>query len=197
MSYEELCRVHSDIYEHLPTLKLLSSLCTSVVECGVRNIVSSYAFLAGLPPTGRLTMVDPYRSEAMTAFLERNPRASFVQASDLECPLVETDLLFIDTWHVYGQLKRELARWHSSVRKFIVMHDTELDGIRGESVRCNWDVAEQSHDSGIPVEEITKGLLPAISEFLADHPEWTLLTQYFNNYGLTILARSERMTSGS
>jgi hypothetical protein len=34
----------SDINEHLPTLLYYTQMCNSVVECGVRNIVSSYAF---------------------------------------------------------------------------------------------------------------------------------------------------------
>jgi hypothetical protein len=118
------------------------------------------------------------------------PQASFVNASDLECPLVETDLLFIDTWHVYGQLKRELARWHPVVRKYIAMHDTEVDGIRGETIRNGWDPVKQSRATGIPVDEITKGLLPAITEFLAEHPEWTMLARYRNNNGLTILVKT-------
>jgi len=97
--------------------------------------------------------------------------------------------LFIDTWHVYGHLKRELARWHSSVRKYIALHDTEIDGLRGETLRNKWNPTQQSFETGIPVDEITKGLQPAIAEFLADHPEWTMLAHYRNNNGLTILAR--------
>lgn len=189
MEYERLCATPSDINEHLPTLRLLSTGCTSVVECGVRNIVSSYAFLDGLPPSGTLTMIDPYRSTSMASFLQSNPRATFLQASDLECPLVETDLLFLDTWHVYGQLKRELARWHPVVRKYIALHDTEIDGIRGETLRNGWDPVRQSVETGIPVNEITRGLQPAVAEFLVAHPEWTRLAHYRNNNGLTILMR--------
>ena len=43
---------------------------------------------------------------------------------DLDGPV---DLLFIDTFHVYGQLKRELARFEGQVRRYIAMHDTEVD----------------------------------------------------------------------
>ena len=34
------------------------------------------------------------------------------------------DITFIDTWHVYGHLKRELAYWHDHVKKYIIMHKT-------------------------------------------------------------------------
>jgi cephalosporin hydroxylase len=109
--------------------------------------------------------------------------------SDLDCPIEETDLLFIDTWHIYGHLKRELSRWHPYVRKYIIMHDTLIDAVHGETIRCGWDAVQQSKESGIPVDEIRKGLKPAIHEFLTEHPEWIVDLEYVNNNGLTILRR--------
>lgn len=189
-TYERLCETPSDIYEHLPTLRLLASLSSSAVECGVRTVVSSYALADGLAGRGPLTLVDPWKSENIDPFLEQVPTATFVLGSDLTCPLVETDLLFVDTWHVYGQLRRELARWHPVVRKYIALHDTELDGERGETLRYGWDAESQSRETGIPAEEIKRGLRPAVEEFLAEHPEWTKVAHYRNNNGLTILARA-------
>jgi cephalosporin hydroxylase len=184
----------SDINEHLPTLRDYTLKCNSVVECGVRNIVSSFAFAMGLKGRpNKYVLVDPYKSNQIDAFLSmceaEGINASFVNQSDLECPLVETDLLFIDTWHVYGHLKRELAYWHSSVKKYIIMHDTTVDELYGETIRVGWSADQQSKDTGIPVDEIRKGLGPAIVEFLRDHPEWKLEKRYINNNGLTILAR--------
>ena len=46
-----------------------------------------------------------------------------------------------------------------------------------------------SQKSGIPVEEITKGLGPAISEFLENNPEWYIKEKFTNNNGLTVLAK--------
>ena len=115
--------------------------------------------------------------------------ASFFEQSDLDCPLVNTDLLFIDTWHIYGHLKRELARWNESVNKFIILHDTTVDEWIGETVRVGWDALKQSRESGIPVEEIRKGLWPAVEEFLATNPEWKIELRLTNNNGLTVLSR--------
>jgi hypothetical protein len=192
--YRQRVMIPSDINEHLPTLREYTLKCDSVVECGVRNIVSSFAFAVGLkgrPNT--YTLVDPYKSNQIDSFLalcqQEGVNATFVNQSDLECPVVQTDLLFIDTWHVYGHLKRELAYWHSSVRKYIVMHDTTVDELYGETLRVGWDANKQSKETGIPVDEITKGLWPAIEEFLEEHPEWNLEKRYTNNNGLTILAR--------
>ena len=189
------CQTNSDIYEHLPTLLEYTRKCNSVVECGVRDIVSSYAFGLGLigNSANSYTLIDPYKSNQMDSFLnlckQEGVNATFIEESDLTCPLVETDLLFIDTWHVYGQLKRELNYWHSSVRKYIIMHDTTVDELYGETIRCRLNAEDQSIKYGIPVDEITKGLWPAITEFLEEHPEWKIEKRFTNNNGLTILSK--------
>ena len=60
----------------------------------------------------------------------------------------------------------------------------------GETIRCGLNILQQHKDSGIPVEEIVKGLWPAVEEFLQEHPEWTIERRYTNNNGLTILKRN-------
>jgi hypothetical protein len=194
--YQEKVCAKSDINEHLPTLREYASRCNSVTECGVREIVSSYAFSCGLKgnPQHSLTMVDSYTSAHMHAFLElcqrENINASFIEANDIHCKRSHTDLLFIDTWHVYGHLKRELSYWHSFVGRYIILHDTTVDAVFGETIRCELNAQRQSIESGYPIEEITRGLWPAVQEFLEDHPEWKLEKRYENNNGLTILARA-------
>jgi hypothetical protein len=193
--YLELCKTPSDINEHLPVLYDYATRCSTIVECGVRSVVSSYAFANALKsnPDARLFQVDLNWHDNIKAFqrhcASEGLRTSFYGMSDLECPLEKTDMLFIDTWHVYGHLKRELARWHSHVDKYIIMHDTLIDAERGETLRVGWDPVRQSKDTGIPVDEICKGLQPAIDEFLGEHPEWVVHAHYPNNNGLTILSR--------
>ena len=196
--YHQKCGTVSDIFEHMPTLHGLAKQCKHITELGVRAAVSSYAFGYGLVDTSgsKLIMVDLEDSTGIQTFLHRAKKQGlqtvFYQANDLECPQEETDLLFIDTWHIYGQLKRELARWNSFVRKWIVLHDTTVDAELGESVRGGAsleEIQEMSLKTGIPCEEITKGLWPAVEEFLAAHPEWCLEKRFLNNNGLTILRR--------
>lgn len=159
----------------------------------MRTVVSSYAFADALlsTPGARLVQVDPHWHPNVGAFqgecATEGLTSVFHRQSDLDCPLEETDLLFIDTWHVYGQLKRELARWHPYVRKYIILHDTTVDEWHGETFRCGWDADRQSRETGIPVDEIRKGLWPAVTEFLADRPEWSLRERFVNNNGLTVL----------
>lgn len=195
--YSNTVSTPSDINEHLPVLLAYTKQCSSVVECGVRDIVSSYAFAYGLMGTvnNKYVMVDPKKSNKIDSFLklcrDNGVNASFFEQSDLDCPLVNTDLLFIDTWHIYGHLKRELARWNTSVNKFIILHDTTVDEWIGETVRVGWNPVKQSNESGIPVEEILKGLWPAVEEFLQSHPEWKIELRLTNNNGLTVLSRVE------
>lgn len=110
--------------------------------------------------------------------------------NNLELNFTENyDLTFIDTWHVYGQLKRELAKFAPITNKYIIMHDTTVDEFKGETIRRRWNAVEQSIQSGIPVDEINKGLWPAVQEFLDSNPEWVLHERFTNNNGLTILRR--------
>ena len=98
------------------------------------------------------------------------------------------DLTFIDTWHVYGQLKRELRKFESITKKYIILHDTTIDAVYGESIRLGSDIIAQSEQSGIPFEEICRGIWPAIEEFVKEF-NWTILERFDNNNGLTILKR--------
>jgi hypothetical protein len=193
--YQIKCATASDINEHLPTLMTYASRCRTIIECGVREPTSSYALAVGLlgVSENQHTMIDPYQSASVRDFIiacaHEGVSAAFFKGSDLECPLMESDLLFIDTWHVYGHLKRELARWNGVIKKYIILHDTTVDEIYGETIRNGWDPVKQSAETGIPVDEITRGLGPAVDEFLAEHPEWALEAKYTHNNGLTILRR--------
>lgn len=188
----------SDINEHIPTLYEYATRCESVLELGVRTGVSTWAFLRGLRDNGRPKKIlvsndlDPLPriNDTTRAAAEAGVSYEFVRGNDLMLTFAPTDLTFIDTWHVYGQLKRELAKFAPLTRKYIVLHDTQVDGEYGESIRVGSDPKRQSLDTGIPHSEIVKGLKPAIDEFLAANPEWRIERVFTNNNGLTILART-------
>ena len=207
--YVTLCITSSDINEHLPTLKKYAEECSSVFETGVRGVVSSYALLYGLvenkTTNNKLIFLNDIEQCDIAEF-RRLAEANFVSVKyewnnnlDLVFSPNETyDLTFIDTWHVYGQLKRELEKFSKITNKYIIMHDTEIDGIHGETKRSgglyNNLYINNSLDglvarTKIPKHEILKGLLPAIDDFLAANTNWIMDKQYKNNNGLTILKR--------
>jgi hypothetical protein len=99
------------------------------------------------------------------------------------------DLTFIDTWHVYGQLKRELEKFSNITKKYIIMHDTTVDEIYGETIRMGMNAYQQSLATGFPMSEINKGLGAAVNEFLENNKDWILKEKFFNNNGLTVLER--------
>lgn len=200
--YLQLCDTPSDINEHLPTLFEYTSKCSSVLELGVRGCVSSYAFASGLisefnENTGRKLLVLNDTVECniseLTGYCETIPDKIDIQwfwINDLDLQLDCTvDLTFIDTLHVYGHLKRELEKFSKITNKYIIMHDTTLDGIYGETIRCNWNAQFQSEQTGIPVEEIKRGLQPAIDEFLQSNKDWEIQEVFTHNNGLTVLKR--------
>lgn len=188
-------KIPSDINEHLYILQNYAKSCSKIVECGVLNPCSSYAFANAIKdkPDNSLILIDPFVSREMDGFLEicknEGVNAQFLNKSDLDITPSECDLLFVDSWHVYAQLKRELALWHRHVKKYILLHDTTVDEWYGESVRGNANAEEQSRATGFPVREIQKGLWPAVTEFLREHPEWNIVERFTNNNGLTVLMR--------
>lgn len=209
--FENAKNVSSDINEHIGTLRSLSSSCSSVLELGTRRAVSTWAFLAGLSDgdaTGTKHLVcvdleyDNAIEEVAEAALGIGVAFEFARGNDLKLDIGKhtlfagpVDLTFIDTWHVYGQLRRELEKFAPLTRKYIVMHDTEVDAIRGESIRCNWNTAEQAERSGFPETEIRRGLRPAVEEFLEENAGvWRMKVHYSNNNGLTVLERISGFT---
>ena len=187
-----------DIFEHLPTLRKYASVCDTVLEAGVRSCVSSYPLFLGLISNDNgkkkgMISIDLEKSEEVKRF-EANAKKiinfEFFTGSDLDYEIKEkVDLLFIDTFHVRGQLKRELAKYSSYVNKYIIMHDTTVDEYVGESIRLGWDVEKQSRELGWDISDVIVGLWPAVTDFIKDNKDWVLRERFTNNNGLTILER--------
>lgn len=172
--YQAKCRDNSDICQHLPTLKAYAQKCTTVVELGVRSIVSTWAFLAAVPY--RLISVDiqhpsfykDYDPHGCNLELveklarEQGTRFQFIQADSRSVLVPSCDLMFFDTLHTYEQLRDELGQHAYKVMKYMIFHDTET---------------------------YKKELMPAIEEYLESHPQWMIDKVFTNNNGLLILQR--------
>jgi hypothetical protein len=166
--YQQLCNTHSDIHEHLPTLKKYAEG-KEVVELGVRAIVSTWALLAGKPKS--LLSIDiKYPSEYGGDLIETELAAAeaniffiFKKEDSLTVNLPEHDVLFIDTNHTYDQLSQELKRHSPKTREYILMHDTN--------------------------QEEFPDMRRAINEFLDSNKEWEIKEQFENCHGLTALQR--------
>ena len=197
--YERVCKWKSDINQHLPTLCKYAKECTSVMELGVRGVVSTWAFLWGLLQNQksyvpRILIVNDIQKCNLDELMKASRHLPVVVkahwGSDLEMPIDHAvDLVFIDTWHVYGQLKRELERFAPYARKYIIMHDTETFGRTGEAKRKG-NVKDMMRQTGYTQDEVEKGLLYALEEFMEAHAdEWEVAEVFTNNNGLTVLRR--------
>ena len=205
-----MCNTASDINEHLPTLFRYAKQCNSALELGVRGCVSSWAITAGLLENKngtrkRIFMNDSRECQVGELVDVLEPLGIDVKyewKNDLEIVFgadEKYDMVFIDTWHVYGQIKRELEKFSAIATKYIIMHDTTVDEVDGETVReygYNYQQAfgratELAASTGIPRDEILKGMWYGIQEFLANHPEWFIKDRFFNNNGLMVLARRQ------
>lgn len=183
--FNQLCNTPSDINEHLPILKKYASKCDTVVELGVRWVVSTFAFLAAKP--SKLISVDITHpaewggqdsfNEAVNLSTELGIDFEFLQKSSLDIVLPQHDLLFIDTWHCYRQLLSELNMHHTNVNKYIILHDTTLFEYVDETAYG---------ESGVGNEI---GLWPAVEKFLSENNQWSIKERNTNNNGLTVLEK--------
>lgn len=189
---EKINEIHSkpsDINEHIPVLIKYGQQCESITEMGVRGICSTWAWLACNPKDG-LHSYDIHNPSKFGGDLQSvidtaeayKIKFQFTEASVLDIDIEPTDLLFLDTWHCYDQLKAELARHHKQVKKYIVFHDTTTYAHNNEPT-----TSEHAFTGNITEG---KGLWNAIEEFIDKHKnEWVLIERFFNNNGLTIIKR--------
>ena len=195
--YQRAYATPSDIHEHVTILAEYARMCESVVECVMTNMTGSWGLAYGLAHNGLprklLTCVDLNYSSEMNILRDvcigTEIEFRFIQGNNIKLELPERDLLFIDTWHVYGHMRRELALHADKTKKYIIMHDTTVDATVGESVRMGYDIKRQVLESGYAEEEVRMGIWPAVEEFLDSHPEWSLEHRYDHCNGLTILVR--------
>lgn len=188
--FQQLCNIDSDINLHLNTLRYYASQSKTIVEMGVRWVVSTWAFLEGHPK--KLTSYDIVspeewkRGDRMSPVeeyaKENNIDFKFILQDVLTVKLPKTDLLFIDTWHVYDQLIQELNMHSSKVNKWIILHDTETFGEKGEN--SSYSIREKKEYLGLKF---------AVNEFLQNNVDtWRLHEHYTFCNGLTILKRIKK-----
>lgn len=192
----------SDINEHLETLKKLSSECDTVIELGIRWMVSIIALaVSGCKNIYGYDVIHPSafdgnRFENLEKYCKKyNLNLNIVQGDVLELTTIpECDLLFIDTFHAYRQLKSELFLFSDKVKKYIVMHDTNSYAEIDEAYISKKEWFEKYKNNEI-INEIVdincekQGLKNAIEDFLSENKDWEIFKIYENNNGLTVLKR--------
>ncbi|HVW99415.1 MAG TPA: hypothetical protein VHA52_03100 [Candidatus Babeliaceae bacterium] len=185
----------SDIHEHLPVFRKYAQECSSIVELGVRNIVSTWGFLLGLAesphPQRSYIGVDIGRATADILALahrlttENGISFQFWEKNDMDIEIAETDLLMVDTLHTYAHLTYELEKFSPKIRSYIIIHDTSHTFEYRDCLSYTGDYSEYPPS----IDRSKHGLWPAVVDFLHRHPEWSLHERHLNNNGLTVLKR--------
>jgi hypothetical protein len=194
--YEHHCNMSSDINEHIPVLRRFAAECSSVIEIGIREMVSTWGILQGLSespsPSRSYLGIDlafpPLENLSLAKNLSKKNGISFrfQKDNDLYIDLPYADMLFIDSLHTYRHLTYELEKFSPKIRKYIAMHDTsEPWGDLDETPYIPID--ESAYPSNIDTNK--RGLWQAVQDFLERHPEWILQERHLNNHGFTVLKR--------
>lgn len=183
--FKFLSEFPSDINMHLPTIYTYAKQCDHVTEMGVRGVVSTWALIAALPlKIVCYDIVDCPVQDASVVSNHLDINFNFVIADTIDpnLQIEQTDLLLIDTWHVYDQLKLELQYHNTRVNKYIIMHDTTTFGDVGET-------PPHFYTNYLEKQEQKRGLWPAIEEFLYSNKQWKIKEKFDHNNGLTVLER--------
>ncbi len=185
----------SDIWEHVPVLRRLSAECSSVIEIGLRYMVSTWGILQGLADSAAGNRsylgIDKVRPAEHTLQLaerlseENGVLFRYLKADDMTIDLAPTEMLFIDSLHTYCHLSYELEKFSPKVSKYIAMHDTSEPWGEADDTVYYGDFSEYPEW----IDRSKRGLWAAVVDFLGRHPEWQLLERRTNNHGFTILRR--------
>lgn len=179
--YLTLCNTPTDITAHLPVFKKYAEQCKHITEFGVRDVVSTYAFIeSGAVIRSYDIEYSPNMKPALEHAKKRGVDLKFIIRDTLylknkqgQSVIDETDFLFIDTLHIYKQLREELKLHGNKAKKYLAFHDVYTFGYCDE----------------ISNHSPTAGLLPAIFEFLCANKHWSV--DYFStaSNGLLVLKR--------
>jgi len=160
-----------DLDKHLDKIAEYAAKCDHVTEVTHRR-ESTVALLAARkkvcsyqsehdPLIGRLIDIFPTKLDAKLVKIDSPPQL-----------VEETELLFLDTVGTYDRLKVELFLYTPKVSRYIIIHDTQV-------------YAEKGEYGG------SRGLLPALREFMREQPEWSVIYHTTEQYGLTVIGKDK------
>lgn len=197
MTYTAGC----DIAEHVPTLIEYGRKCSVITEMGVRFGWSTRSFLYARPK--KLLSIDKFQWNSVhpSGAVQGCGNCEYLKYSTLYAGLVDfqyqigdttkipsiepTELLFIDTFHHRDCLAIELNKHGNQATKYIILHDTETFGRRGQA-----DSSLLFFDQ-VTTNDDGTGLWYAINPWLTQNRHWVLKEHHPNNNGLTILERKQ------
>lgn len=171
-SYTKMLGTKSDIREHLGLLHGLAMQCKVVVELGFRTGVSTTALLASGAKVTSYDLDPACKRHVIPLANEYPSTFSFKVRNSRTVSIPECDMLFIDTDHTYETTKVELLAHHRSVKKWVVLHDTNT-----------FRRKDRPPGKG-------PGIMTAVDEFLTEYCfVWKLILYLPNCNGITVLEK--------
>jgi hypothetical protein len=174
MDLEQVFRYYadkaSDFNEHFSAIREFAAKCEHVTEFGARDY-GVIALLAGQPKELRSYNSQPegaafWKAERIAK--EMGVKLLITHEEPNMVEIDETDLLFCDTnGH---DLLADLERHYAKLRRFVVVHDTEVYGAKLPDGR--------------------PGLKIQLMQFMRLHPEWTVVYSTVTQHGLMVLSRN-------
>jgi len=176
-----------DFFKTPDSVKICSEIlkygseCESIIEYGSCGGVSSIALFQALINgrrkwKPRLFAVDLVEDISIIRLREIANKVGisfqFCKGNSFEFPVFETDGFFWDTFHCGGVLIRDLERISPYVNKYIFIAGTETYGTNSEAVIKNMNLDMLTTELQMSTEEISKGLKPALIQFIKKNPEW-------------------------
>ena len=157
MSLADYAALWEDMEPHWGQLVGLAMKCKNgtIIECGVRGGVSTWAFLKGLGPQGQLHSVDIDRNVRgmVPADVAEDPRWNLTIGDSKEYlakVAPKADLVFIDTSHTYLDTAQEL--WLAMhLAPTIVLHDYLAEDYPGVAKAVHERMRQMRTTNGEPV----------------------------------------------
>jgi hypothetical protein len=180
-TYKEGCEIESDINKHLPILLEYGKKCETIVEIGLREGISTLAFIEACPKYLQSIDIEiDWSSKAiqnLTKYAEiKGVEFHAILGDSRKGEIIPCDMLFIDGEHTYEAVKKELELHPKKVKKYIGFHDVVTFGYRNEVKR-----------------EGKQGINYAIEEFLEANKNWVIdYVSIFCN-GLLVLKNTDNV----
>jgi len=171
--FEQYKKDNKDFSGHVSKVYGLTNHEDVVVEIGCQfGIGSSTAFAMARP--AHLICIDKLKQDRFEGFLTaceyEDINVEYIITDSLEITIPPCDILFIDSWHTYDQLKQELALHGNKAKKYLIFHDT--------AAYCCGNTGQDTK---------SPGLLAAINEFKAANTQWQEIYNTEECNGLIIL----------
>jgi len=178
--YERYIKDKKDFSLHMEKVYRLTNHNDTVVEIGGQfGIGSSTAFAMARP--AHLICIDILKQDKFESFLTaceyEGINVEYWIMDSLETTVPPCDILFIDSYHTYEQLKQELSLHGNKSRKYLIFHDT-----------ATYCCGNTGQDAKSP------GLLAAINEFKAVNSQWCEVYKTEECNGLIILLNSNSLS---